>query len=177
MLRRILVADSDSTCLAWKKLMANDPELQVDEVQEGAAALRALQDHNYSIFLMDLLLGGVELLEEIKKCNLSVTVIVLTGSESIDEAVKAMRLGAYDILTKPVDAQHLRMVVERVLCERSLRDEVPLLREQLQKRYAFRNIISKSTRMHAVFELIANVAQTNTTILIEGETGTGKEQI
>jgi DNA-binding NtrC family response regulator len=180
MQRRILVADSDSTCQALKKLVVDDPELQVDGTDDGAAALHALSEQNYSIFLVDLRmpgLDGVRLMAEIQKRTLPVTVIVMTGSSSIDQAVQAMRLGAYDILTKPVDGHHLRLVVQRVLRERRLQDEVASLREQLQNRYSFRNIISKSPRMHAVFELIANVAQTNTTVLIEGETGTGKEQV
>ncbi len=178
--RRILVADNDSTCLALRKLAANDDDLQVDDVGDGAAALQALSDQNYSVFLVDMMmpaLGGIGLMEEIQKRNIPVTVIVMTGASSIDQAVQAMRLGAYDILTKPVDAHHLRMVVQRVLRERRLQDEVASLREQLQNRFAFRNIISKNPRMHAIFELIANVAQTSTTVLIEGETGTGKEQV
>lgn len=180
MQRRILVADSDSTGLALKKLSANDPDLQVDHIGEGAAALQALSEQNYSIFLVDLMmptLDGIGLMQEIQKRNIPVTVIVMTGPSSIDQAVQVMRLGAYDILTKPVDAQHLRLVVQRVLRERRMQDEVASLRDQLQNRYSFRNIISKSPRMIAVFELITNVAGTNTTVLIEGETGTGKEQV
>jgi DNA-binding NtrC family response regulator len=180
MQRRILVADSDSTCQALKRLVTDDPDLQVDDLGDAGSALRALNEQNYSIFLMDLMmpgLGGIHLMEEIQKRNLPVTVIVMTGPSSIDQAVQVMRLGAYDILTKPVDGHHLRLVVQRVLRERRLQDEVASLREQLHHRYSFRNIISKSPRMHAVFELIANVAQTNTTVLIEGETGTGKEQV
>jgi DNA-binding NtrC family response regulator len=180
MQRRILVADNDSTGLALKKLIANDPDLHVDNIEDGAAALQALSEQNYSIFLVDLMmssLGGIGLMEEIQKRNLPVTVIVMTGPSSIDHAVQVMRLGAYDILTKPVDANHLRLVVQRVLRERRLQDEVASLRDQLQHRYSFRNIISKSPRMFAVFELITNVAHSNTTVLIEGETGTGKEQL
>src|SRR5262245_9975552 len=180
MQRRILVADSDSTCQVLRKLAADDGDLHIDDIGDGNAALQALSEQNYSIFLMDLMmasLGGVRLMEEIQKRNLPVTVIVMTGPSSIDQAVQVMRLGAYDILTKPVDGHHLRLVVQRVLRERRLHDEVASLREQLQNRFSFRNIISKSPRMHAVFELIANVAETNTTVLIEGETGTGKEQI
>lgn len=180
MQRRILIADNDSTGLALKKLIVNDPEIHVDAITDGAAAIQALCEQNYSIFLVDVMMSGLDgigLMEEIQKRNLPVTVIVMTGQSSIDQAVQVMRLGAYDILTKPVDSHHLRLVVQRVLRERRLQDEVASLREQLQTRYSFRNIISKSPRMYAVFELIKNVAQTNTTVLIEGETGTGKEQI
>jgi DNA-binding NtrC family response regulator len=116
-------------------------------------------------------------MEELRERNNPVTVIVMSGPDTIDQAVQAMRLGAYDILMKPVDGHHLRLVMQRVLRERRVHDELSSLREQLQGRYSFRNIISKSPRMHAIFELIANVAETNTTVLIEGETGTGKEQI
>jgi DNA-binding NtrC family response regulator len=106
-----------------------------------------------------------------------VTVIVTTGFGSVEDAVQAMRLGAYDFLTKPLDIQHLTLIVERALRERSLQDEVVALRGEIQGRYSFQNILSKNPRMHAIFELIGHVAQTATTVLIEGETGTGKEQV
>ena len=181
MQRRILIAeDREQTHLALKEMFQDEPSVQVDTVDDRPAALRALSEHNYSIFLADLTLpglGGMELIEEIQKRAIPVTVIVMTSHGSIDQAVQAMRLGAYDFLTKPIDTQHLRLIMQRVLRERKLQDEVSSLREQLQSRYSFRNIISKSPRMHAVFELISNVAQTNSTVLIEGETGTGKEQV
>jgi DNA-binding NtrC family response regulator len=119
----------------------------------------------------------MDLIKEIQKKGLPVTVIVITGHGSIDEAVQAIRLGAYDFLTKPIDVDNLRLVVQRALRERALQDEVTLLRAQLQQRYCFRNILSKNPHMHAVFELINNVAHSTTTVLIEGETGTGKEQV
>jgi DNA-binding NtrC family response regulator len=86
-------------------------------------------------------------------------------------------MGAYDFLTKPVDVDHLRLVIERVLRERTLQDEVIQLRGKLQKQFSFHNVLSANPKMHAVFELIRSVAQTTTTVLIEGETGTGKEQV
>src|SRR5262249_27912906 len=133
-----------------------------------------------SIFLTDLKLpglDGLQLVEEVQKRALPVTVMVFTGYGSIQDAVQAMRLGAYDFLTKPIDPDHLRLVIRRALRERSLQDEILHLREQMQQRYAFENIISKNPQMHAIFELISNVATTTTTVLIEGETGTGKELI
>src|SRR5438552_1147455 len=96
---------------------------------------------------------------------------------SIDEAVQAIRLGAYDFLTKPIDVDNLRLVVQRALRERTLQDEVAYLREQLKSRFSFHNILSKNPHMHAVFELISNVAHSTSTVLVEGETGTGKEQV
>jgi DNA-binding NtrC family response regulator len=179
--RRILLAeDHDQTCRALKEMLESTPHVHVDTVADGASALQRLGEQNYSIFLTDLMtpkVGGMALIEEIQKRGSPVAVIVMASHGSIDQAVQAMRLGAYDFLVKPIDMHHVRLVVQRVLRERKLQDEVSYLREQLDGKYSFRNIISKSPRMHAVFELISNVAQTNTTVLIEGETGTGKEQV
>src|SRR5262245_21419453 len=140
----------------------------------------ALVKRTYSIVVTDLKMPGIsgmDLLEEVQKRRLPVSVIVTTGFGSIDEAVRAMRLGATDFLTKPIDIDHLRLVIERALRERALLDEVADLREQLQNRYSFQNMLSKNPQMHDVFELIGHVAQTNSTVLIEGETGTGKEEV
>src|SRR5437773_956895 len=82
------------------------------------------------------------------------------GRGSIDEAVEAIRLGAYDFLTKPINIDNLRLVVQRALRERALQDEVATLRAEMQERYAFHNVLSKNPKMHAVFELIGNLAHT-----------------
>jgi DNA-binding NtrC family response regulator len=181
MQRRILVVDDDElTRQQLQRLLEVEGGVKVDTTGDGAAALKTLQEQTYSVVITDLKmprLDGMQLAEEVQKQRLPCTVIVTTGHGSIDEAVQAMRYGAYDFLTKPIDFQHLRLVVKRALDERTLRDEVSQLREQLQKRYSFHNIISKNPRMHAVFELISNVAQTGSTVLVGGETGTGKEQV
>jgi DNA-binding NtrC family response regulator len=181
MKRRILLAeDSDRTRQSLKELLESDDQVEVETVQDGEKAIKSLTQHNYSIFLTDLKmpgLDGMQLIEQIQKQKIPVTVIVMTGYGSINEAVQAMRLGAYDFLTKPIDVQHLRLVINRALRDRVLQDEVASLREQIQGRYSFHNILSKNPRMHGVFELIGNLAQSNTTVLIEGETGTGKEVV
>src|SRR6266478_3219524 len=170
MKRRILLAeDSDRARQSLKELLLADSQLEVDTVSNGEEAVKALEKQIYSIGLFDLKmpgLGGMQLIEEIQKRKIPVTIIVMTGYGSINEAVQAMRLGAYDFLTKPIDVHHLRLVVQRALRERILQDEVVSLREQLQNRYAFHNIISKNPKMHAVFELINNVAHTTSTVLI-----------
>jgi DNA-binding NtrC family response regulator len=179
--RRLLLVDDDrAACRQLQQLLEVDPRIRLDVRHDGRDALRAVAEHAYSLVLTDLKmphLDGMELIQELQARSIPVTVIVLTGHGSIDQAVQAMRLGAYDFLTKPIDLEHLRLVVERALRERSLQDEVVYLREQLRSRHAFQNILSKNPRMHAIFELINNVANTTTTVLIEGETGTGKEEV
>jgi two-component system response regulator AtoC len=179
--RRVLIAeDSETTRQQLKKLLEASLSIQVDTVGDGSQALKSLTAQPYSILITDLNMprvDGRQLLQEVQKRSLPVTVIVTTGFGSVEDAVQAMRLGAYDFLTKPLDVQHLSLVVERALRERSLQDEVEELRRQMNDRYTFHNILSKNPRMHAVFELIGHVAQAVTTVLIEGETGTGKEQV
>jgi DNA-binding NtrC family response regulator len=177
--RRILIAeDHESSGRQLKELLEADPKLKVDVLTDGKEALEALIRDNYSALITDLRmphLDGMDLIREIQERRLPVTVIVATGYGSIAEAVDAMRMGAWEFLTKPIDVNHLRLVIERVMRERALLDEVNQLRAELQSHYSFHDILSKNPRMHSVFELIANVALTNTTVLIEGETGTGKE--
>jgi DNA-binding NtrC family response regulator len=178
--RRILIADDHEGNRKQLQEILSSDNLQVDIAADGTTALEALVEHSYSIFITDLKMpriNGMQLIEEIQQRRLPVTVVVTTGFGSVDEAVKAMRLGAYDFLTKPIDPDHLKLLIERALRERTLQDEVASLREQLQSRFSFHNIISKNPLMHKIFELISNVADTTATVLVEGETGTGKEQV
>lgn len=181
MKRRILIAeDSQRTREQLQTILRADDLYDVDVIADGAAALETLASGGYSIFLTDLKmpgLDGMQLIQRLRERQVPATVIMLTGHGSVDLAVQAIRLGAYDFLTKPVDADHLRLVIERALRERGLMDELVQLREQIRKRFTFQNMVSKSPRMHAVFELIKNVSDTTATVLIEGETGTGKEQV
>ncbi len=181
MQRRVLIAeDSQPTCAQLRTLLEADGAFQVDTTGDGRSALDLLTKTNYSIFLTDLRmpgLDGMKLVEAVRQRQLPVTVIVMTGFGSIDQAVQAMRLGAYDFLTKPVDPDHLRLVIDRAGRARGLHDEDVLVRARLRSEYEFQNVLSKSPRMHDMFELIKNVANTTSTVLIEGETGTGKEMV
>ena len=161
-------------------MLAADPGLAVETAANGSEALQKLAEHPVSVVITDLKMprvSGLELLEEIQKRGLHAAVIVTTGFGGVEEAVQAMRLGAADFLTKPVDVEHLKLVIARALRERALLAEVAALRQRMQEQFSFNEILSKSASMHAVFELISHVAQTTTTVLIEGETGTGKEQV
>ncbi len=179
--RRVLVVDDDEmTCRRLKEVLQANSALQVDTLCDARQAVEEMTHANHSIVITDLRMpkmDGMEMIREIGRRRLPVTVIVTTGHGSIDEAVQAIRLGAYDFLTKPVDVQRLRLVVNRALRERTMQDEIAALREMLQTKYSFQNILSKNPQMHAVFELIGNLSHTTSTVLVEGETGTGKELI
>ncbi len=177
--RALIVEDNELARRELQSLLQTDPQLHVDAAGDGEESLRRLTEHDYSLLIMDLRLpkiDGMEVLKRIQERGLPVTTIVITGQSSIEEAVQALQMGAYDFLTKPIDVDHLRFLVQRALRERALQDELASLRSQLQTRYSFHNILSKNPVMHLIFELIGNLATSNTTVLIEGETGTGKEQ-
>ncbi len=179
--QRILIAeDNADTRQSLKRVLELSLRVEVDTVADGSQALQALIERPYSVVITDLKMprvDGMQLIQEVTERRLAVTVIVTTGLGSIEDAVKAMQLGAYEFLTKPTNPEHLCLLVKRALRDRALQDEVNALREELAHKHGFLNVLSKSPRMHEIFELIGHVARTNTTVLIEGETGTGKEQI
>ncbi len=180
-LPRLLIAeDNELVCRQLKTVLESDLGVQIDTTGDGKQALAALKKNKYSIFLTDLqmpLLDGMKLIQEIAKTNMPVTTVVMTGHGSIDGAVEAMKAGAYDFFTKPLNLDRLKLVLARILRERALGDEVATLRDQLQTRDVSGQVLSKSPRMHAIRDLIQHLAETTTTVLIEGETGTGKEMI
>lgn len=179
--RRVLIVEDNSWAREQlTKLLGADPQLQVEATGDPQQAIDDLAEGNYSICVTDLRMpqfDGMDLIREVQQRNLPVTVIVTTGHGSIEEAVQAIRMGAYDFLTKPINIQALRLVVQRALRERLLQDEIAQLRAQLRDHSKCFNILSKNPRMHMVLELIKNIAPTPTTVLIEGETGTGKEVV
>jgi DNA-binding NtrC family response regulator len=179
--RRVLIVEDNEVARKQVQVfLETDPGLAVDTAANGSDALKALSEGSYSVVVTDLKMprvDGLQLLEEVQKRRLPADVIITTGFGTIDHAVQAMRLGAADFLTKPINLEHLRLVVQRSLRERALQDEVVALREKLYAQFKFHDILSKSPRMHDVFELISHVAQTISTVLIFGETGTGKELV
>ena len=178
--RVLVVEDLEDARTSLCELLEVALGLKVDAAEDGAQALELLAKNTYSLVITDLQmpkLGGMKLLEQIQAKRIPVTVIVTTGHGSIKDAVAAMQYGAFDFLTKPADPNHLCLLVQRALKNRALQDEVASLRMQLQQRHSFQNVLSKSPKMHDVFELIGNIADTTSTVLICGETGTGKEQI
>ncbi len=180
MQRKVLLVDDDPHSTTLLKRLLETDELKVDAVSSGQEALAALSATDYSVLITDLRMpgmGGMDLIREVTLRRILVTTIVTTSFGSIERVVEAMRLGAYDFLTKPIDATQLKLVMDRALTMRALQDEVLQLRQQLKENYSFHNIISKNSEMHKIFQLIRHIGGTKSTVLIEGETGTGKELI
>ncbi len=178
--RRILVVDdSELVCQQLSQLLIL-PDRQIKVAHDGTTALEWLVERNFSLVLTDLCLPGIsglDLIREIRQRDLPVTVIVMTGHASIDSAVDAMKLGAYDYLLKPIDSVRLEVLVGQALHDRTLVDEVGALRQNLHERYGFHNLLGRSFRMREVFNRLALVATKPCNVLITGETGTGKELV
>src|SRR5262249_1404036 len=178
--RRILVVDdSELICQQLSQLLAN-PQRHISIATDGTAALEWLVEHPCSLVLTDLRLPGIDgldLIREIRDRELPVTVIVMTGHATVEDAVETMKLGAYDLILKPIDPMRLEMVVSQALEDRRLIDEVADLRGRLRKKYAYHNLLGRSPRMLAVFDRVARVASSPCNVLVTGETGTGKELV
>jgi two-component system NtrC family response regulator len=178
--RRILVVDdSELICQQLSQLLAR-PDRRIKVAHDGTEALEWLVEGNFSLALVDLKMpkvDGLELVREIRRRELPVTIVIMTGNASIDTAVEAMKLGAYDYLTKPIEPAQLDLLVDRALEDRTLQDEVAALRRGVQRKYSFHNLLGKSPRMREVFARMARIACSPCNVLITGETGTGKELV
>ncbi|OHB93862.1 MAG: Fis family transcriptional regulator [Planctomycetes bacterium RIFCSPHIGHO2_12_42_15] len=148
-------------------------------VSSGKEAIeKVFMDGVYSIVLTDLVMpdiDGIEVLKKIKQQNPQIDVVVMTSYGTVTNAVEAMKLGASDYITKPFKRDELVVVIEKILQMQRLEGEVDRLRSELGEKYTFGNIIGESAKIKKVFEIISNVSNTEANILIQGETGTGKE--
>jgi DNA-binding NtrC family response regulator len=149
-------------------------------VGSGREALEAIQQAEYDIALIDIKMpgmDGMELQARLREADADLTVIIMTGYSSVETAVQALKLGAYDYITKPVDPDELSHLVSNALEHKRARREVVRLRENLQEVSPSTELIGKSPSMRKVVELIEMVAPTEATVLITGESGTGKEVV
>ncbi len=175
----ILVVDDDSSLRRVMKMQLEEAGYQVSLASDGGAAWLMLQDMQPQLIITDLRMPttGLELLDRIGKAGMQTTVIVVTAFGTIETAVEAMRMGAYDYVTKPLDFEALVLVVHRAMERQNLIEEVHSLRSALDRRYGFKGIVGQSKGLLRVLDQAARVAQHDATVLILGETGTGKELV
>jgi len=175
--RILYVDDEPAYCRLFCRGLADDERFIIRTAANGEDALRILREEPHEIVLTDLLMprmDGLTLLEEIKLKWPEVFVLILTGVDSSDKAVKAMKSGAYDYILKPLDMEMIRRQLGKILQHRQLLKETP---DPVGSEFRFENMIGKDQVMFELFEKIRQVAQSDATVLITGESGTGKELI
>ena len=177
---RILVVDDEQmVCLALTNWLEEENYF-AQAVADGPQAIAAVREHNWDIVLLDLRMpgmDGMEVLKRVKEIAPQTVVIMMTAYASIPGAVQAMKEGAYDYVVKPLDVDQLTLMLNRIVEHQQLITENILLRKRLTEQYEFEDIIGRSEAMQEVFEMIKAVTDTNATVLITGETGTGKELV
>ena len=160
--------------------MVLDGVCVVLEASDGPAALEAVRSGDVDVCLLDVRLPGmegIEVLERLKRLDAGLEVVLVTAVRTVRTAVEAMKLGAYDYLTKPFAVEDLRSVVNRALERRALHREVRYLRDELARHEGFDQLVGRSPAMRRVYEIVRQIADTTATVLITGESGTGKELI
>jgi len=177
---KVLVVDDDASHRIMLKTLLGGWGYATEEADDGGSAVAMARSCPLDLILMDvrmIKMSGIEALEGIKDFNPSLPVIVMTAYASVETAVDALKKGAYDYLTKPLDFDELRMTMERAIDHSSLREENRLLREKLGDRFDRKNLIGRSLPMIRLLETASQVAQSEATVLVAGESGTGKELI
>jgi len=176
----ILVVDDDLAHRTMLRTLLASWGYEVSEADDGSNAVEAVRGRPFDLVLMDIRMirvSGIEALEEIKAFNPAIPVILMTAYASVETAVEALKKGAYDYLTKPLDFDELKLAIARAMEHSRLKEENQLLRESLGLQFDRRNLIGRSAIMTKLLETVTQVAPSEATVLITGESGTGKEVI
>lgn len=177
---RILIIEDDKRLREVLKKILDREGFDVEISGDGAGGIAKIKEDFFDIALTDLKMPGMEgmeVLKAIKEISPQTYVIIMTAYGSIDSAVQAIKNGAFDYITKPFKTEEILIVIKKALEDRALRKKIEYLTEQVEQRYKFDNIIGKCKAMQDVFEMIKRVSKTDTTVLITGKTGTGKELV
>jgi two-component system NtrC family response regulator len=177
---KILLVDDDASLRKVLEFNLEQEGYGVISASNGDEALKLYDAENPDLVITDIKmpgLDGIDLLKEIKRRDIEKLVVVITAFGTLDTAIEAMKLGAYDYITKPFNRDELKLVIKKALELQRLRSRTQLLEAQLVERFSFENIIGASARMAEVFEMVRRVAPRDATVLIKGESGTGKELV
>ncbi len=176
----ILIVDDDLAHRTMLKKLLGGWGHEISEADDGAVAIDAVQKRSFDLILMDIRMinvSGIEALEQIKVINQAIPVIIMTAYASVETAVDALKKGAYDYLTKPLDFDELKIAINRATEHNRLKKENQYLKEKLGMKFDTQNMIGRSPLMVKLLETVAQVAATEATVLITGKSGTGKEMI
>ncbi|WP_022660091.1 sigma 54-interacting transcriptional regulator [Desulfovibrio desulfuricans] len=177
---KILVVDDDSAHRVTLRALLSAWGAVVVEAESGEKAVSLCREHPYDLILMDVQMegiNGIEALAEIKAYNPAIPILIMTAYSNVETAIEALKSGAYDYLSKPLDFDVLRLTLERALDHATLRTENQTLKDRLGLSFDTGGIIGTSPSMRKLMEMLAMIAPSGATVLINGESGTGKEMI
>lgn len=180
MKKRILLVDDEKNILKVMSASLKKEGYDVETARSGEEAIGKIGNNRYNLVITDYKLpriNGLDLIQELKSKDPELPIIILTAYGTIEKAVEAMKKGAYNYLTKPINLEELNIVVSDAIERYALIEENKALRQRLLDKYSFDNIIGKSPALEEVFKMIRMVSQSNANILIIGESGTGKELV
>ena len=176
----ILIVEDEPKMLRLLELNLNQDGHSTRSASDAEAGLKALRQERIDLVLTDLKLpgmNGLEFLQVVKQTNASIPVVVMTAYGTVETAVEAMKAGATDYVLKPFSMEEIKLVIRKELDVHRLREENQSLREALGQRYEFKNIVAQGVKMQEVLGIVARVAPTNSTVLVGGESGVGKDLI
>ncbi|MBE9535693.1 MAG: sigma-54-dependent Fis family transcriptional regulator [Proteobacteria bacterium] len=176
--KKILVVDDDESLRRVIEYNISEEGYEVLSVSNGKEAMAIFSKEDIALVITDLQmpeLGGIELIRQLRAVSPNAMVIVITAFGTVDTAVESMKLGAFEYITKPFNREELKMVVKKALEVGDLVVENRYLREMVQEKYSFENMVGSSPKMEEVYRLSSQVAKSDATVLILGESGTGKE--
>ncbi|NWG04833.1 MAG: sigma-54-dependent Fis family transcriptional regulator [Syntrophaceae bacterium] len=177
---KILVADDEQSMREFLEIMLKKEGYKVSLAANGEEVVKLIENDLFDLVLLDIRmpkLDGIATLKKIKAITPETIVIMITAYASADTAIKAMKEGAYDYITKPFKVEEIKLIIKNALEKKNLQTENILLKQVVRDRYHFGNIIGQSPKMVALYDLLEKVSPTKTNILITGESGTGKELV
>jgi two-component system response regulator PilR (NtrC family) len=177
---KILVADDEQSMREFLDIMLKKEEYKVSLASNGEEVVKLIDNDLFDLVLLDIRmpkLDGISALKKIKAIAPETIVIMITAYASADTAIKAMKEGAYDYITKPFKIEEIKLIIKNALEKKNLQKENILLKRVVRDRYHFGNIIGQSPKMVVLYDLLEKVSPTKTNILITGESGTGKELV
>jgi len=177
---RILIVEDEKSMREVLRMLLEGEDYEVTTASDGREGLSYIDRDIFDLIITDLKMpkaDGFEVLKKTKDVSPNSVVIMITAFGTKDTAIEAMKLGAYDYIGKPFNIDEIRLIVRKALEKKKLREELALLRQKVETTYSLENIIGQSPRMQELFRLVPKVAQSNSNVLITGESGSGKELV
>lgn len=177
---KILVVEDEKNMREVLKILLDGENYEVMTASDGLEGLSSLDKDIFDLVITDMKMpkaDGFQVLKKVKEISPDTIVIMITAFGTKETAIEAMKLGAYDYINKPFNIDEIRLIVRRSLEKKRLSDEITILRQKIETTYSIENIIGQSPKMQEMFKLIPKIAQSNSNVLIIGESGSGKELV